>query len=33
VLEPDLKDGRYDKELLEIRGGYLEQVRKGREKK
>jgi hypothetical protein len=27
---PDFKDGRYDKELLEIRGLYLEQVRKGK---
>jgi hypothetical protein len=30
---PDFKDGRYDKELLEIRKKYMEQVRKGREKK
>lgn len=27
---PDFKDGRYDKELLEIRAMYLEQVRKGK---
>ena len=30
---PDFKDGRYDKELLEIRKKYMEQVSKGKEGK
>jgi hypothetical protein len=30
---PDFKDGRYDKELLEMRALYLEQVKIGKQKK